>query len=272
MDVKDFEELLLRSARLTFSMKKFMITYLTLVACGILFVFAKVISLNASSWVQVSLIFIPFLISMGVLLSLGTVLNRLYLAEVKGRILSLKEAVLKSLKTIVATSYFVVPVFFSFLLLWLFLGFFYLIKELPGVGEFFSVILVFAPYVLILASLLLSFSSIFLLFHLTPLVSFKANTSILTRLIALFKDHLFLSIGFFLLAILPVVIIGAILLSGAVLTSNMFINTIHPVIVGLKWFFLMLPFTAFLTPFVNFFFNMSVEAYSYLEKRSTSSF
>jgi hypothetical protein len=53
----------------------------------------------------------------------------------------------------------------------------------------------------------------------------------------------------------------------AVLTGSLCLDCQNSLQTVLKWFFIMLPFTAFLTPAVIFFFNFAAESHVLMQKQ-----
>lgn len=260
MESKELENIVQRAFIGCLSRKKMLLSFLVLALSGIVVVFSRVMAVNAGPWTTMSFLFIPFFLCMAIVLSLGIVVIKLYESKQQ----SLKEAFLASIPTVITTAYLIVPLFLGYLVLWVVMGFFYFLQTIPAIGEFISVILVFAPYTLVLISLLMSLFSLVILFFITPIFAFQQNKQWKVVLLKQFKEHLFASILFFITAALPVIAFAGILVLAAVLTGGVFSTMEHPVIIGLKWFFIMLPFSAVITPFVVFFFNMSAEANRYL--------
>jgi len=75
------------------------------------------------------------------------------------------------------------------------------------------------------------------------------------------KKHVFLNLTFLTISSLPIVFILSFLIGAAYLTKLSYFSSTTPLLVGLSWFFLMLPFNALLSPFVVFFFNFATEAH-----------
>jgi len=164
MNWTSIEQAFSRALLYSFSKKKMMITFPALVLCGVLIVFCRAVAFNANDWVAMSLTFLPILLSSSVLLALGVLLIRIHTHEVRALSLSFSKLVIGSLDLMVGTSYLSIPPILAYLIVWMVLGFFFLLKEIPGVGHFFSVVLAFAPFLLIFISLLLCLFALALLF------------------------------------------------------------------------------------------------------------
>lgn len=263
MDVGQIAPLFNRALAHTFGMKKFLLVFLILALCGVFIVFFRGLAWNASEWFRLSLTFLPIFLCGGVLLSVGILLIRIYHDEVKNKFLSYKEILAKSWETVIGASYFSIPFILVYLLLWMLLGVFVLLKGIPIMGEFFSIILSFAPFLINLSSLLLCFGTLLLLFFVSPVIALKGmdrGIVFQTVLKRLEKDP-FTNIILVLISLLPLIVVLTFLMLATVLTESICFDCYTLPQVVLKWFFLMIPFTAFLTPAIIFFFNFAAEAH-----------
>lgn len=252
-----------------FSKRKLAIAFPVLVVCGILTVFCRAAAFHASPWIAMSFAFLPILLSSGLLLALGVLLIRLHLHEVKGLSLSFRRLITGSADLIMATSYLSIPPVLAYLVLWMVLGLFFLLGEIPGIGTFFSVVLAFGPFLLIFSSLLLCLFNLGLLFFVAPAAAFQPlkRISFAKRTLALFQGRILSSAALLLLALLPIVFVSGLLSLSALLT-NLNLAPEASLTVAFEWFFIMLPFCAILTPAVVFFFNFAAESYQLLQPRS----
>ncbi|HSX11839.1 MAG TPA: hypothetical protein VLF94_09005 [Chlamydiales bacterium] len=266
----DVERAFSRAVLLSFSRKKALLTFPVLVLCGVLTVFCRAVAFEAGDWVAMSLAFLPILLSSGVLLALGVLLIRIHIHEVKGLSLGLRRLITGSLDLILGTSYLSIPPILAYLFLWVALGFFFLLKEIPGVGDFFGVVLAFGPFLLIFGSLLLCLFNLSLLFFVAPATAFQPfkRVSLAKRVLGFFQGNLLSSIALFLLALVPIVAVTALLSLAALLTNVSFLTMDKSLTVALEWFFIMLPFCAILTPAVIFFFNFAAESYQLLQPKN----
>jgi len=203
------------------------------------------------------------------LLSLGVLLARIYHNEVKSIYTNYKKLFAQSWEVLIGISYMALPMLLLYLFLWMFLGVFYLLRELPGVGEFFGVILAFGPFLLVFGSIVLSVSNVFALYFLTPHVAFRFGSKkrLVQELMRRIQDNPFSNIVFFILALLPLLSVVGLLYIAASVTGAAFAVTSHSIAIVMQWFFIMIPFCALLAPGVLFFFNFSVESFVFLEKR-----
>lgn len=262
-----------RALALTFSKKRLALVFAVLALSGMLVVFFRGLAVHAGHWVQLSLTFLPIFVCTGILLSTGILLIRLYHDEVKKRETLYREVASKSWEEMIGASYFAIPIILCYVLLWILLGVFVLLEEIPLFGEFFSVILAFAPFMINLGMLLLCLASLFLLFFVAPVIALKGmdrNTVIRTVVQRMEKDPLANAFLLFI-GLLPLLIVVALLTVAALLTGSICLDCQTTAQVVLKWFVVMLPFTAFLTPTVIFFFHFAAEAHVLMQKYMRSS-
>lgn len=269
MDFQAFSFIFNRALALTFSRKKLLFVFCILALSGLLVVFFRGLALHAGQWVKLSLTFLPIFICTGILLSMGILLIRIYHDEVKQKEVNYWQILSRSWEVAIGASYFAVPIIFAYLLLWMILGIFVLLSEIPAVGEFFAAILSFGPFLINLGSLVLCVLSLGILFFIAPLIAFKGlEGGIVSQLIIkrLEKDF-FANFVLIFIALLPLVLIIALLLIAANLTGSLCLDCQNSLQTVLKWFFIMLPFTAFLTPAVIFFFNFAAESHVMMQKQ-----
>ncbi|MFI0434673.1 MAG: hypothetical protein ACH350_02955 [Parachlamydiaceae bacterium] len=269
MDFHTLSSIFNRSLRLTFSKKKLLSVFCVLALSGLLVVFFRGLSLHAGQWVKLSLTFLPIFICTGILLSMGILLIRIYHDEVKGKEVNYLKTFSRSWKVAMAASYFAIPIIFAYLLLWMVLGIFVLLSEIPAVGEFFAAILAFGPFLINLSSLVLCLLSLGMLFFISPLIAFRGlEGGLVSHIIIkrLEKDG-FANFILILMALLPLVLVVTLLILAAAMTGSLCFDCHHSLQTVIKWFFIMLPFTACLTPAVIFFFNFSAEAHVLMQKQ-----
>src|SRR5262245_8810734 len=118
-----------RAVSLSLTKKKFLLVFSVLLLCGVLVVFFRGLALDANEWFLMSLTFLPIFLCAGILLSTGIVLIRIYHDEIKKKKISYKETLSKSLEIMIGAAYFSIPIILSYLLLWMLLGVFFLLKE-----------------------------------------------------------------------------------------------------------------------------------------------
>lgn len=267
---KEIESCFHRAFVGAFSKFKLLLTFFALVLCGLLIVFCKAVAFHAGDWIAMSLFFLPVLFSSGILLSLGVLLVRLYTHESKRIHLSWRRLFSGSLNLIFGTIYLSVSPIFIYLLLWIILGFFRLLSELPGIGAFFSVIFAFGPFLLILSSLLLCLFNLMLLFFITPSIAtepFK-KASAGKKLFQVLKGQLLSGIVLFLIALAPSAVAAGLLTFSAMLNQVGMSVERQSLSLALEWFMIMLPFCALLAPSVIFFFQFAAESFWLLRRKA----
>ncbi|KAF3363075.1 Uncharacterized protein PHSC3_000260 [Chlamydiales bacterium STE3] len=264
MNLSNIQFIFNRAFAKSFSFKKNLLTFAVLALFGVFIVFCQGLRLNANNnWIATSLVFLPIFLCSGVLLATGIILIRLYHDEVKNKEISYSGLIGKSWEIVLGASYFSIPIILIYLLLWMLLGIFILLEEIPGIGGFFSAILSFAPFLLNLATLVLCVLVIGLLFFVTPIVALKglSRSNVTNSLIKRMKGDVFANVFLFVIGIAPLVAAFFLLFSAAYLTKHFCEPCGHPVQVTLQLFFIMIPFAAILSPSVVFFFNFAVESH-----------
>lgn len=273
MLLSDVQFIFNRALTLTFMRKKLLLTFVVLAMCGLLVVFFRGIAVNAGQWVAMSLTFIPFFLCAGILLALGILLIRIYHDEIKKKPVSFSEVLGKSWEIVMGASYFSVPIILSYLLLWMLLGIFFLLKEMPALGAIFSVIFVFAPFLINLGTLVLCILNVALLFFVSPIIALKGlnRIQVTETLVKRFKSDIFSNLFLAVISTLPLLFIIGLLILAGYLTGAVCYACEEPMHNVIQWFFIMIPFTAILSPAVVFFFNFAAESHVLMmrEARST---
>ena len=261
-----------RALSKTFGRVKLLWTFAVLVLSGVLAVFFRALAFNAGPWLAQSLIFLPIFLSAGFVLSLGILLIRIYHDEIKKRKASFKETLGSSWDEVVGASYFSVPIILCYLLLWMLLGVFVLLSDIPGLGDFFGVILAFGPFLINLGALVLIVLNLGLLFYVGPILALKGfnRIQVSRTLTQRFQQDIFSNLFLALVAVVPLLLIAGLLGLAALLTGTICDSCVNPIQNVLLWFFTMIPFTAFLSPPVVFFFNFAAEAHVLMMKNLKS--
>lgn len=259
-----------RALALTIDKTKWLITFAVLSLCGLFVVFCRGLAENANPWIAMSLTFLPVFLCSGILLALGIILIRGYHDEVKKKDVNYYKIFKSSWQTMLGASYFAVPLLLLYLMLWMFLGIFLLLSTLPSIGEFFAVILVFAPFLINLATLFLCTIVVGTLFFVTPILALKGLTQAYVSDIGkkiqsdLFSSFLLIFIGTF-----PCFLYWGFLFLAAFMTGSICFICLNLLQTILQWFFLMIPFAAFMAPAIIFFFNFSAESYVLINKKES---
>ncbi len=270
MNFETLEAMCSRAVAHTFNWTKFAVTTAALLVCSVILVFFKSLCLSASLWVTLCLSYLPFFISCGILMALGVIVIRAYHDEIKGRSYSYAALIASSWETLLTAAFSFFPVILVYIVLWLVLGIFLALREIPLIGDFFSTFFVIGPFFLLCASSLLVIGSFFFVFSAAPLLSLRSvsKEQFLPHVVRLFRECLFQRICFLILALLPCIAIGLLVWFCISLTTALyFVQESHMQLV-LQWAFLMLPVAAFFAFPVIFFFHMSAEAHISIQKKS----
>lgn len=270
MTFADIQRIFNRSLAFSFVKIKWGIACLILALCGLLVVFFRGLALvSDGKWMSMSLVFLPFFLSSGILLATGIYFIRIYHDEVKEKLVCYQTTFNKSWDLIMGASYFIVPIILVYLMLWMLLGIFTLFTEIPIIGEFFSVILVLGPFLINLGSLLLCLLSIVLLFFVTPIIALKGmnRLQVAEILTKRFKDDLFTNLVLAFIGIFPMLVVGALLIWASYITDSVYIKYDKPIYTIVQWFFVMIPFVVFLAPAMIFFFNFAAESHVLMTKQ-----
>ena len=269
MNWKEIEHVFNRALTLTFSRKKLLFTVPTLVFCGLVIVCFRALGSRANDWLAISMTFLPIFFCSSILLAVGIILSRIYHHEVKNLPVSYRKTLSVSKELMVDIAYLALPVILVYLLLWTLLGIFYLLKEIPMIGDGLGVILSFGPFLLLFGSFVLSLLSIVMLFFVTPAVALKSSVQVemLQSVIKRLRFSPFSNLALMLLGILPLVVMSGLMTIAAIVTGKSYVAAENSLAVSLEWFFIMLPFSALLTPAVIFFFNFAVESHVLMIKK-----
>ncbi|MBS0621054.1 MAG: hypothetical protein JSS61_06315 [Verrucomicrobia bacterium] len=266
MNFSQLEHAFNRALKHTFSKRKLLFTIPVLLLCGLIIVFFRTLGAGVNDWMQISMGFLPFFLSLALLLGAGVILTRIYHHEVKQLPVSYRRTFELSRAVLVEVGYLAVPVILSYLLLWTVMGFFFLLRAIPGVG----VVLSFGPFLLLLGSLALSALCVCTLFFVAPAIAlrpesrFEAARYVLQRV----KQNPFGNLVLLLIGLIPLIIVGGIMSLSAVVTATSYASAESILGIGTQWFCIMIPFSALLTPAIIFFFNFAAECHALMVKRA----
>lgn len=269
MKLSDLAMLFNRSLKGTLSLSKWLFTFAVLAITGLIVIFFRGLAAQGGGWMGLSLTFLPIFITGSILLGLGVLLIRVYHDEMKNRKISYKEVVVKSWDLTLNASYFALPIILVYMVLWLLLGVFVLLAQIPGAGYFFSTILCFIPFLIYVATLVLCIINVLLLFFLAPIFALKGmDRMVITGLLMkrLMGDA-FSNILLLVVALFPAAVFAGLLSIAALLTGPLCMSEEPGMQNTLASFFMMLPFTALLAPAVAFFFNFAAESHILMQKR-----
>lgn len=273
MELSDIQFCFNRALSSTFSKKKLCAVSLILLLCGLLVVFFRGLALHTGKWVALSLTFLPVFICAGILLATGVILVRIYHDEVKKKKISYRAIVSHSWDIVIGTAYLCIPIILGYLLLWMMLGIFFLLNDIPLIGHFFGVILAFAPFLLNVGALTLCLISLSMLFLVVPAVALKGLSRVqLSQLVAKrFQSDTFFNCLLAAIASFPLLCLFGLLTLAAIITESICYTCENPLYITMQSFFIMIPFMMLLSPAVVFFFNFAAEAHVLLQKQVISS-
>lgn len=256
--MKSSRTIFTRAFKLAYNKKKLLAAFATLSACGLVSSFCHVTTSNP--WLNVGFMLLPLFLSALLLMPLGVLLVRYYHDEIRRGRASLRETSLLSWELMISSAYLMLPPLLLFLVLWACLGLFTLLQEIPGL----HIILSFAPFLLLLACLVLAASTIFLLFvapgtlGLTNRREARKALGIVSRV----KKDPIGNILFFGKALIPAAVTLFFLFLTKALMFPVELSLVGQIF---KNFVIMIPFVALLSFPVVFFFNMAAEAHAYLD-------
>jgi hypothetical protein len=270
MKLSDIESVFNRAFAKSFSRRKILFLFPILIACGILTIFCRMLSLGVNDWVWMSLSFLPIFLSTGVLLAAGVMLTKMYIFEIKGVEYKVGKLFTSSLQMVIGVSYLCFPLILTYLILWAVLGVFYMLKQIPAFGDAFGTLLAFGPYLLVLGSFALAIVSVMLLFFITPHVALKKSLKmdIATEVGMRMKQSVFANTILFFTSMIPLAFVLFFLILGAVMTGTSYFAAKAALAIGIQWLVMMVPFCFIMTPFVIFFFNFALESYMLLKRQN----
>ena len=245
---------------------KILMTGAILLIGGLLTAFFATFSTFATSQMQKSLFLIPGFITLGLLLSLGSLICKLYLEEVKRN----KVHLIPTFKTIwvrlLGATYFSIPFLAAFAVLWITIGLFELFTLIPYIGPLLSSLFAFIPFVINIGLYLLVLGGVFALFLLSPLMAteVKMDKSLIKKVLGHLLKNPYKNSLNFLIAIIPILILGSLGYL-AMQLCTFCSHDVHPLLMLLQNISFAIPFTAlFLFPTI-FFFQYSIESYLMIE-------
>lgn len=248
-----------RAWAFAFNWKKMLMLFLTLIFGGVFFLFFQGISLYLPIWLQIPFKWIPFFPIFGLLMAAGVLVGRSYLEEEEIEFTG--HNTLTSLwSSLITASYFAIPLLIAFVACWVLLSLFILVKAIPYLGIFFGIVFSFAPFLLILAVLLLFAFALISLFFITPVAASKEKIN-WQNFVSGIKRDAFTHLLFLGIAVVPVWIAWFFLKKACLMSLGVYSFGDSQLEVILQSFFVLLPFSALFSPFLIFFFNFAVEAY-----------
>lgn len=260
-----------RAFRLSFCRNKLLFVFPVLVVGGLIVVLCRTLAVDAHEWMVSSFTFLPIFLCAGLMMMIGILVIRIYHDEVKGKILHYQHILWRSRTLIGKIFFLIVPLLSVYLILWISLGVFYLLKSIPQVGNALGLIFSFAPFLLILSSLALSLLSLLLVFFVTPRIALRGrigweDTQEIYKQV---KGRVFAHLLCFFIGLIPLLVVIGFLSLAAALTGTTYLITERTFAIFLQWFFIMLPFAALLSPAVVFFFNFAAESFAWIQAKGS---
>jgi hypothetical protein len=249
---------------------KILITAGVLCIGSVLTAFFATFSPFADSLMQKTLFLVPLFITLGLLLSLGSLLCKIYLEEVKRN----KVHLIPTFKTIwvrlLGASYFSLPFLAAFIVLWLTIGLFELLTLIPYVGSVLSTLFAFIPFVINFCFYLLAVFGLFALFMLAPVMGVvsQLDQSIVHNVLLHWIKNPYRNLVNFFVALAPAFLCGFIGYLALGLCAFCF-KEAHPLLLLIQNISLAIPFAALLLFPAIFFFQYAMESYLMIES-STS--
>ncbi len=270
---QELEQAFNRAFFFSLTRKKIFFILPVLLMGGMIVVLSHTLWIEANPWIRSSLAFIPSFLCMSLFLAAAVPLVRLYHDEVKQKSLSVNKTLKHSWQLMARISSLLLPVLTAYLVLWFILGIFYLLKNIPAMGEILGGILSFGPFLLIAGSLVLLLMSLALVFFLSPVVALKSKMSwdLAEQVLKRFAREPFLHTVLLLLGLFPLILIVGFLVLSAALTGMTYFVTERIWAIGLQWFVIMIPFAGLISPVVVFFFNFAAESFLIVQRRVTPS-
>jgi hypothetical protein len=265
----DLEKTFSAAAVQACSRRQWLMAFVALCVAGLFFVLCRAVAVEASPWIAMSLTFLPILFSSGVLLPLGILLIRAYTRESKQTTPSLQQILVGSVEVIAGASSLSIPSLFAYMVLWILLGFFVLLRDIPLIGPFINVLLAFGPFLLIFGSIALCCLNLGILFFLAPAAAWRKRrywelANKVGKNLAACPLSALVLLG---ISLLPLGVIGALLYVSTRLTNFTFAVNGSGVARAMESFVLMLPFAALLAPAVVFFFIFAAESAQLLQRK-----
>lgn len=258
-----------RAAKHVFDRYQLLFTFALLLASGLVVLACQSLALHAGALVVMGLTFLPASFFASLLFTGGIILVRGYHDTVKRREVSYRNILTRSWRLMIGASYFTLPLILGYLFLWSSLGLFYLLGQIPYLGDFFTVVFVAGPFLLNIGALLLCAGSIGMLFFLTPIIALRGlhRPHIAHVLIRRLKSDFLVQAMLLIIALLPVLVSLVILHLALRLTDLTGFVSTGALQSHLQWLFLSIPYAACLAPATIFFFNFATESHVLMQQR-----
>jgi hypothetical protein len=269
MRFTELESMAERASRYVFSKTKLLLTALLITACAFLGVLALGVALWSVRWLNVTLFFLPFVVTFLAIMTTGVFIIRSYHDEVTNKEVTYKTILATSWNELIVSAYLFIPFIGLFLLLWLGEACHFFLKPVPIIGPLMDSIFFLGSIFWIFALLLLCLTSCFLIFCISPVIALKSLTrqELLEFAKTELKKSIFLRLFLFSVSIIPLAL--SVLLLWISLASVYTVSPIHHESLWILYgFIMMLPIALILSPALVFFFNMAAETHILIQKKT----
>lgn len=273
MSLSDLTILFNRALFFSFGKRKSFFLFFVLAISGFFVIVCRAISRYTGDWANLALLFLPYFIVIAFLLAVGVVLVRTYHHEVKGIPFSFRKILFASGEMGLKLVTLALPILLAYFLVWILVGIFIFLEEIPFFGPVVGVLLAFAPFLLNLGALTIGIGAFGLLFFLVPIAGLKGDLDrrqTFSFLGARLQSNPFMNLLLAFFSLVPFALVSGLLWLAAGLTEGVVFYQERGM-AAMQSFILMLPFAAILTPTITFFFNFSTEAHVYFVKSLSES-
>jgi hypothetical protein len=256
------DEMAKRALEASLKKEKIFLAYPILLLTTLISVFVLAILDNAHDWVVFGAISVPVYLSIGLVGSLSVFIHRLYYHELKGETIDYKEIFKASMNRMWNGVFLALPLILTHVILWVFMGLFYLLQGVPFVGPIIAVLFSMLPFAFMMIMTILPLFAFFILFYGSTFFAFDLKVD-LDNL----KENPLTIAKHFAIGTVPLLLGGVVLGVIYWATMDLFGVTNNIVALSLQRLFLLAPFSFYLTPFVLFFFHFGLESYRHFYKK-----
>jgi hypothetical protein len=270
MGWQEIDRMLHRAFSYCLSKRKFLFTFSILSLSSCFVSGFRALSEGSGEWVHLSFAFLPVFVVATMLMATGIVLIRAYHHEIKKISFSFRDLTKKSWDLMISVSYLTLPLSMAYITLWSVVGFFYVLKEIPVVGDVMSVLLCFVPFLLVFTFILLAVANACALFFLPPVIALRSECCweiFMDRFVEIKARALTYS-ALFLIALVPISLVLGFLFLASYITGSEPISPPLSLSQFIQSLITSIAFSALCTPSVIFFFNFSAESYIWMKKSS----
>jgi hypothetical protein len=256
------DETCIRAFRHSFKAEKIFLCYPILFVSSLVICFVLAMLHSASDWVIFGAISVPVYLTLGLLASLSVFIHRIYYHELRGDSINYKDIFAASINRMLNGVFLSLPLMVTHLLLWVLLGVFFFLQDVPYLGTLVAVLFSMLPYAFLVVILGLPIFTVFVLFYGSCYFAFDLTVELeplKEKPLTIFRN--------FFIGLLPLAL--AILFFGSIYWFTMDLFKIEENILALtlQRIFLLIPFSLYLSPFILFFFHFGLESYREVVKK-----